>query len=63
MNSWKKKLPNYRIKRWTLDSSNVNELDWTHEALQEKAWAFLTDYVRLYALYSEGGIYLDTDFK
>lgn len=61
MNSWKKKLPEYKIKRWTLDSFNVNELDWTREALQEKAWAFLTDYVRLYALYTEGGIYLDTD--
>lgn len=61
INSWKKKLPDYKIKRWTLDSFDVNNLDWTREALQEKAWAFLTDYVRLYALHNEGGIYLDTD--
>ena len=26
-----------------------------------KKYAFAADYVRLYALYTEGGIYLDTD--
>lgn len=61
MNSWKKNLPDYKWKLWTLHSFDVNALAWTKEALEVKAWAFLTDYVRLYALYTEGGIYLDTD--
>jgi len=26
-------------------------------------WAFVADYIRLYALYHEGGIYFDTDVK
>jgi mannosyltransferase OCH1-like enzyme len=29
--------------------------------LTVKKWAFAADYIRLYALYTEGGIYLDTD--
>lgn len=61
MNTWKKKLPDYEWRLWTLHSFDVNALAWTKEALEAKAWAFLTDYVRLYALYTEGGIYLDTD--
>lgn len=28
-----------------------------------KLWAFVADYVRLYALYKYGGIYLDTDVE
>lgn len=61
MRTWKKRLPDYEWKLWTLRSFDVSALVWTKEALEAKAWAFLTDYVRLYALYMEGGIYLDTD--
>ena len=28
---------------------------------REKKWALASDYIRLHALYTEGGIYLDTD--
>ena len=31
------------------------------EALQLKKWAFATDYLRLWVLYHEGGVYLDSD--
>ena len=31
------------------------------EALTERKWAYAADFVRLYAIYHEGGIYLDTD--
>lgn len=61
MRTWKKRLPDYQIKKWTLRSFDVNALDWTREALAAKAWAFLTDYVRIHVLHAEGGIYLDTD--
>lgn len=33
------------------------------QAIADKRWAFVADYVRLYALYHEGGIYFDTDVK
>ena len=31
--------------------------------MQKKKWAFAADYVRLYALYNYGGIYLDCDVE
>lgn len=61
MKSWKKVLPDYKLRLWTLQSFDVNALVWTKEAYEVRAWAFLTDYVRLHALYTEGGIFLDTD--
>lgn len=29
----------------------------------KQKWAFITDYVRLYALYNYGGVYLDSDVE
>jgi len=61
MHSWKKQLPDYEFKLWDIHSFDVNSLDWTREAYELGALAFVSDYVRLYALYTEGGIYMDTD--
>ena len=61
MKSWKEKLPDYQLKLWNFDTFDVNLLPWTEEAHRECAFAFIADYVRLYALYTEGGIYMDTD--
>lgn len=33
------------------------------EALDRKKWAFAADFIRFYAIYHEGGIYLDTDVE
>ena len=33
------------------------------EAYENKKYAFVTDYVRLYALYNFGGVYMDTDVE
>lgn len=33
------------------------------ECYRRKMWAFVADYVRYYALYHFGGIYLDTDVQ
>ena len=33
------------------------------QAYDEKKWAFISDYVRYYAVYENGGIYLDTDVQ
>lgn len=59
MNSWKKKLPDYEIKLW--NSENIPHNLWVDEALSEQKWAFVADYVRAWALYNYGGIYLDSD--
>ena len=59
--SWKKHMPDYQIKRWSAKNFDINSIKLVHEAYEAKKWAFATDYIRLYALYNEGGIYLDSD--
>lgn len=63
INSWKEKLPDYDIKCWNTENFNVNICRYTREAFQVKKYAFVSDYIRLYALYHEGGIYLDSDIE
>lgn len=63
IDSWGKKLPDYRIKCWNTENFDVNICQYTREAFQKKKYAFVSDYVRLYALYYEGGIYLDSDIE
>lgn len=59
--SWRQVLPEYELKLWDADSLDYNSIPFTRDALTAKKWAFVSDYVRLYALYHFGGIYLDTD--
>ena len=61
--SWRKFFPEYEIKEWNEDNFDVDSVPWVKEAIQKKKWAFASDYIRLYALYTEGGIYMDTDVK
>ena len=59
METWSKVMPDYEVKCWTME--NIPHNDWVDEAIKAKKWAFASDYIRLYALYTEGGIYLDSD--
>ena len=61
--SWEEKMPDYTIMIWNEDSFDVNSISWTKEAYAQGKWAFVSDYVRLVALYKYGGIYLDTDME
>jgi hypothetical protein len=59
--SWREKMPDYEIKRWSLENFDINSVPLTKEAYEQKKYAFAADYIRCYALYNEGGIYLDSD--
>lgn len=62
INSWKKKLPEYEVIEWNESNFPIEESnDYVKEAYKARKWAFVSDYVRLYALYHEGGVYFDTD--
>lgn len=63
MESWKKYLPDYEIKLWNEDNSDLNECVFIKEAYENKKWAFVADYVRTKAMYEYGGIYFDTDME
>ena len=58
--SWRKYCPDYTIKCWNEDNSPM-EIPWVIEAYKHHKWAFVADYMRFYALYHEGGVYMDTD--
>ena len=61
IDSWKRHLPDYEIRVWDTKRFDVNSTLWTRQAFECKKYAFAADYIRLYALYHEGGIYLDSD--
>jgi len=61
--SWKKFLPDYELMLWNEDNFDVSSLKFTRQAYEKRKFAFVTDYVRLYALKNYGGVYMDTDVE
>ena len=61
--SWKKYCPDYKIIEWNESNFDITSNQYVQEAYTSKKWAFVTDYVRLWALYNYGGIYMDTDVE
>ncbi|MDD3108561.1 MAG: glycosyltransferase, partial [Alistipes sp.] len=61
--SWQKFLPDYQIMRWDEESYDFSRLAFTREAYAQRKFAFVTDVVRLEALYRYGGVYMDTDVE
>ncbi|MFQ2377040.1 glycosyltransferase family 32 protein [Aeromonas veronii] len=63
--SWHKFFPvdEYEYKLWNEDTFDLNSHPFVKQAYENKKWAFITDYVRLWALYNYGGIYADTDVE
>ncbi len=59
--SWNRVLKDYEIWLWDTTRFDIHSLSWTSEAFKAKKYAFAADYIRLYALYNIGGIYLDSD--
>lgn len=63
LKSWEQYLPDYEVILWNEDSFDVESNLFTKEAYASKKYAFVSDYVRLYALYHNGGIYMDSDVE
>lgn len=63
IDSWKKFLPDYELKLWNYSIFPKGKSRWVDEAIAVKKYAFAADYIRAYALYTEGGIYLDSDVE
>lgn len=61
--SWKKYLPDFKIRSWSEDDLDIKAVPFIKQAYQLGKWAFVADYVRFIALYEEGGIYMDTDVE
>lgn len=61
---WRELYPDYNFYCWNEDTFDINEsIPFVKEAYKAKKFAFVADYVRMWALYKYGGIYMDTDIK
>lgn len=63
ISSWHQNMPDYEYKLWDEDNFDVDQIPYTKEAYETRKYAFVSDYVRLWALEREGGVYLDVDFE
>ena len=63
LKSWPRVLPEYQIKEWNETNSPLAANSYVRAAYEQKLWSRLSNYVRLHALYTEGGIYFDTDVE
>lgn len=61
IDSWKRVLPDYTIRLWTYADAKDIDIPYLKEALIKQKWAFASDVVRFYAIYTEGGVYMDSD--
>lgn len=63
IDGWRRILHEYEFKEWNEKNFDININIYVKQAYERKKYAFVSDYVRLYALYNYGGIYLDTDVE
>lgn len=50
--SWRKFCPDFEIREWNEDNFDIHCCPYVEEAYASKKYAFVTDYVRLYAMYN-----------
>ena len=61
ISSWKEHLPDYEFINWNDSNFDWNVCEFTKKWRDEKHYAYCSDYIRAWALYTYGGIYLDSD--
>ena len=61
--SWKEFCPEYEIIEWNEENFDVNMNGYTRMCYEQKKYAFLSDYARLFVVAQNGGIYFDTDVE
>lgn len=63
INGWKTILPDYEFIQWNEKNFDIEEHEFTRDAYKYKNYAFVSDFVRCYALLNFGGFYFDTDVE
>ena len=62
--SWHTHMPDWKYQLWNEDNFDVSTApQYVQEAYAAKKYAFVSDFVRLWALEREGGLYMDVDFE
>ena len=64
LTSWHKYMPDWQYMRWDESNFDISSAPlYVRQAYEARKFAFVSDYVRLWALEQYGGVYLDTDVK
>jgi mannosyltransferase OCH1-like enzyme len=58
--SWRQYMPDYELKLWN-EANGPMHHPYVQAMYAQKKWAFVSDFIRFWALEQEGGIYLDCD--
>ena len=62
--SWHTHMPDWEYYLWTEENFDIASAPiYVQEAYNVRKFAFVSDYVRLWALEREGGLYMDVDFE
>lgn len=61
LDSWRRILPDYDVRVWKYADARALNIPFVNEALDARRWAFAADVVRVYAVYTFGGVYMDSD--
>ena len=59
--TWKEKMPDWEYLEINESNFDIHFNKYVEDAYNNKAWAFVSDVARLWALYTYGGVYMDTD--
>lgn len=61
--SWHEHMPDWEYKWWNEETFDISSAPlYVQQAYEAKKYAFVSDYVRLWALEKYGGLYMDVDF-
>ena len=62
--SWHRFMPDWAYMEWSEDNFAIASAPlYVRQAYEARKYAFVSDYVRLWALEQYGGVYLDVDFE
>jgi mannosyltransferase OCH1-like enzyme len=61
--NWREVLSDYEFKLWNEQNFDINSTKFTKQVASVRKWGFVVDYIRAYAIFNYGGIYLDTDVE
>ena len=61
--SWKKYCPSYQYILWNEKNFDINTVRFTAQVAGIQKWGFIVDYIRAWAVFNFGGVYLDTDVE
>jgi len=63
ISSWKMNFPDYQYVLWDREKAESINSKWLTQTIAAKKYAFAADFIRIYALFTYGGVYLDADVE